>query len=296
VNQASAAGASSRSVDAGKLIGMSLIGEHEIERASAFVAELGFEAMEVFHGQIGPALVRVKLVEAHATWTGDVVRSAGLQVSTLNCAGHPAFDPHRGADSVRSSIEALAEQLRWAAAMGSPRVLIWDGIADDPDVRDKAAGTLAHVIDGAFAESGLADPPEVSVELHPFTFALRHDRLDELAAALAPLRAGICLDFCHFAVALGPMFVDKLSANLLAAVNHIHYSDSDGTTSELHFPPGLGVLDFDRLDERLRGRGLSAAWDLFCWPGPERAVRTSMSRYAEFVRNQVTFGQSRKDR
>ena len=49
----------------------------------------------------------------------------------------------------------------------------------------------------------LADPPEVSIELHPFTFALKHRALPELATALSRVGAGICLDFCHFGVALG---------------------------------------------------------------------------------------------
>jgi sugar phosphate isomerase/epimerase len=273
--------------DSGKLIGMSLTGEHEIERAAAFVAGFGFQAMEVFHGQIGPALITVGITETHAAWAGEVVRAAGLQVSTLNCAGHPAFDPHAGDEAERASVAALAEQLRWAAAMGSPRLLIWDGIAREPAVVDRAATTLARVIGRALEDCRLVDPPEISIELHPFTFALEQGRLDELATALAPLHAGICLDFCHFAVAMGPGFIDEVSDRVLDAVNHIHYSDSDATTSEFHIPPGLGVLDFKRITDRLRGRGLSAAWDLFSWPGPERAIRTYFPVFAEFVRNQT---------
>ena len=276
------------SLDSGKLIGMSLLGEHEIERAAAFVAGFGFQAMEVFHGQIGPALIPVAITETHAAWAGEVVRAAGLQVSTLNCAGHPAFDPHGGEEAERASATALAEQLRWAAAMGSPRVLIWDGIAREAAVVDRAATTLARVIGRALEDCRLPDPPDISIELHPFTFALEQRRLDDLAAALVPLQAGICLDFCHFAVALGPGFIDEVSDRVLDTVNHIHYSDSDATTSEFHIPPGLGVLDLDRITDRLRGRGLSAAWDLFCWPGPERAIRTYLPAYAEFVRNQTS--------
>lgn len=277
-----------RRADSGKLIGMSLAGEHEIERAADFVAALGFEAMEVFHGQIGPALISVGITETHAAWAGEVVRSSGLQVSTLNCAGHPDFDPHRSDETEHASAALLARQLRWAAAMGSPRVLIWDGIARESAVVDRAAATLARVIERALEDSRLPDPPEISIELHPFTFALEQGRLDELAAALRPFRAGICLDFCHFAVAMGPGFIDEVSDQVLDAVNHIHYSDSDAATSEFHFPPGLGVLDLDRISERLWGRGLSAAWDLFSWPGPERAIRTYLARYADFVRSQTS--------
>jgi sugar phosphate isomerase/epimerase len=171
--------------------------------------------------------------------------------------------------------------------MGSPRVLIWDGIAREPAVVDRAPTTLARVIGRALEDCRLPDPPDISIELHPFTFALEQRRLDDLAAALVPLQAGICLDFCHFAVALGPGFIDEVSDRVLDTVNHIHYADSDATTSEFHIPPGLGVLDLKRITERLRGRGLSAAWDLFCWPGPERAIGTYMPAFAEFVRSQT---------
>ena len=128
--------------------------------------------------------------------------------------------------------------MRWAAAMGAPRVLIWEGrVARREDV-DAACGTLAQAIEAAGQRSGLADPPPVSCELHPFTFALKYRALPELATALRSVGAGICFDFCHFGVALGRDLLAHLDDDVVEAIDHVHFSDTDTKTSELHFPLG----------------------------------------------------------
>ena len=139
------------------------------------------------------------------------------------------------------------------------------------------------MIEAARNRAGLANPPAVSVELHPFTFALAHRLVAETGAALAEAGAGICLDFCHFAVALGPSFADELDAGMLDAVNHVHLSDSDGVSSELHVPLGEGVLDVDALAGLLAGREVALAWDLFSWPLPRAGLRAGFARYRGLV-------------
>ena len=139
-------------------------------------------------------------------------------------------------------------------------------------------------IESAQRRSGLADPPPVSCELHPFTFALKHRAL---AAArvlpCAPSGPASVFDFCHFGVALGRDIVSFLDDDVVAAIDHIHYSDTDTVTSELHFPPGEGVLDLDAIGARMAGKPIAASWDLFGWPGARHAVRTHMAEYRLFV-------------
>lgn len=95
--------------------------------------------------------------------------------------------------------------------------------------------------------------------------------------------AGICLDFCHFGVAWGQDFLSQIDGDMLDAVNHIHYSDTDCKTRELHFPPGRGVLDLDAILDNLAGRSLSAAWDLFSWPRPIQAITDGFETYRRSV-------------
>ena len=271
--------------DHGKLIGMSLMaGRDDIETASATVRQLGFEGMEVHAVHLGPGLPGVPVFEAHAAAVGDVVRRSGLIVSTLNVVGDATFDPFGGKDAMAVTIDGLAAHMRWAAAMGSPRVLIWEGRIEKPEDVAAACSTLARVIESAASRSGLADPPPVSCELHPFTFALRHRAIPQLAAALRSVGAGICFDFCHFGVALGPGILRYLDDDVVAAINHIHYSDTDTKTSELHFPPGEGILDLDAIGARLAGKPIAASWDLFGWPGPRHAARNRMGIYTNFLR------------
>jgi sugar phosphate isomerase/epimerase len=270
--------------DHGKLIGMSLIaGRDDIETAAATIKELGFEGMEVHAHQLGPGLPGVPVFEAHAAAVGELLRSAGLIVSTLNVVGDITFDPFGGPDALKTTIDGLAAHMRWAAAMGAPRVLIWEGrVAKREDV-DGACRTLAQVIEAAMTRSRLQSPPPVSCELHPFTFALKHEVLPELASALTSVGAGICFDFCHFGVALGRDLLHHLGDDVVGAINHIHYSDTDTKTSELHFPPGEGVLDLGAIGTRIAGTPIALSWDLFGWPGPRRVVRERMHVYRGFV-------------
>jgi sugar phosphate isomerase/epimerase len=177
--------------------------------------------------------------------------------------------------------------MRWAAAMGAPRVLIWEGrVAKREDIQP-ACDTLAKAIEAASRRSGLANPPPVSCELHPFTFALKYRALPQLARSLQSVGAGICFDCCHFGVALGARLVDHLDDEVVDAIDHVHFSDTDAKTSELHFPLGEGVLDLDEIAVRIAGKPVALSWDLFGWPGPRHAVRAGMHLYRGFVERQA---------
>jgi sugar phosphate isomerase/epimerase len=256
----------------------------DAEEAADLLAQLGLEAVEVHLVQLGPGLPGVPVFEGHAAALGESLRLRGLVVSTLNGAGAPGFEPHADWEG---SVGELARQLRLAAALGSPRVLCWDGRLADGERAASASRLLAECIDAARERSQLSDPPAISVELHPFTFALERRRVPELAEALQRVDAGICLDFCHFGVALGPGFAEELDQAVLAVVNHVHFADTDCRTSELHFPPGKGILDLESIMSRLSGLEVALAWDLFGWPAPRAAIKESLPSYARFVREEA---------
>jgi sugar phosphate isomerase/epimerase len=270
-------------VDANKALGMTVVFAHlDIEQAVGELHKLGFAAAEIFVGHLGPREVSAPVLEAHAAATGDFVRSRGLTVSTLNCIVGE-FDPFTSPEALERTAAGISAHLRLAAAMGSPRILIWDGELDEAASLTQAPASLARAIEAGCARSGLAEPPAVAVELHPNTFALKHGRHDEVASALASVGAGICLDFCHAAVALGPDFADSLSTSFLEAVSHVHFADSDCVSEQLHFPPGAGKVNLDAAERRLAGRGLAVGWDLFGWPAPRQAAAAGLGRYRAAV-------------
>jgi sugar phosphate isomerase/epimerase len=253
----------------------------DLEAAVAEILAAGYGAIEVFIGQLGPGVFDVPGEEAHAAAARAHIERQGLVPVMLNAAGG-SFDPLRQPEH---AVETLAGQLRLAAALGMPRLLIWDGIHDADAVVSSgdAPRHLAESIVAARTASGLADPPIVSVELHPFTFAFEHDLLEQTAAALADVGAGICLDVAHFGVALGPDFAAGLSETVLAAVNHVHWCDSDCRTGGFHFPPGAGVVDLASLERALAGRQAVLSYDLFGWPAPREAMRDYREDYAALV-------------
>ncbi len=272
--------------DSSKLVGMSgWLGLEDLEDACETLGSLGFEGIGVFHTQIGSRLISAPVFEGHYRAAGDVIREAGLVVSTLNVIkDRDEFDPLGSEESRATAALRLAADLQMAVAMGAPGVLIWDGRVDDEQGADAAPALFAECIARARDLAGLSNPPEIAVELHPFTFALQYRRLVPFAEALRSVGAGICVDFCHFGVALGPDFIDAIDDTVMAAVSEIHYSDTDCVTSEFHFPPGRGVLDMARITDRFAGRGIPASWDLFQWPAPRAAARLGLAEYREFVR------------
>jgi sugar phosphate isomerase/epimerase len=249
------------------------------EAAAEELASIGFAAVEVHLFQLAPAIPGVPVLEAHAESMGVFLRGRGLVPSSLNAAGAPDFEPVAGDRD--AAIETLAGQLRIAAALGAPRLICWDGRVHEDASR--APGLLADVVEAALTRSGLDEPPDVSVELHPFTFALAHGLLEETAGALRQAGAGICLDFCHLAVALGPDFAGRLTAEVIQATNHVHLADSDCASSELHFPLGEGVLEVEGIARLFDGHPVALAWDMFGWPAPRHAMREGLARYARIV-------------
>jgi sugar phosphate isomerase/epimerase len=275
--------------DVGKLIGMSAwLALQDLEEACDTLKSLGFDGASVVYTQVGSRLIPAPVYEGHYAAAGDVIREAGLLVSTLNVIEDPPnFDPFTSADSRARTAQHLSQHLRNALAMGAPGILIWDGRVEDASRADSAAVIFAECIGRARelagpATSGLG----ISVELHPFTFGLKYNKLPEMAARLPGVGAGFCVDFCHFGVALGPGFIEVLSPQVMGATTEVHYSDTDCKTSEFHFPAGRGVLDLAALEAHFRGRGLPVGLDLFQWPAPRSGARTAWDQFTSFVRAQ----------
>jgi hypothetical protein len=243
-----------------------------------------FQGVGLHISHLGPGADAVAVGERHAEAAGELVRRLGRIVSSLNVTGDRSFDPFSSPESFEAAAATVSYWLRLGAAMGAPRVMMWDGITDDAE---SAPRRLADCISRGRELSGLEAPPPLTVELHPFTFALAHRRVGELAAALAETGdASFCWDFAHCAVALGRDFVRALPPDFLGSVGEVHYCDSDCTTSELHFPPGEGVLALDELDALVATHPVPLLWDLFSWPAPRDAVRRTMPRYLQALRRQ----------
>jgi sugar phosphate isomerase/epimerase len=249
-----------------------------VEEACQALKELGFAAVEVFTGQVGTGMVDLPLGPAYGRVLSQMFAALELEPVMLN-AIDGTFEPLLDADA---AADRLAAFLRLADAADIPAVLVWDGRLANASAAT-APATLAATINEARGRSGLASCPAISVELHAFTFTLARRMLEETAEALSDVDAGICVDFCHFAYALGTDFARYLTPAVVKAVNRIHWCDADGETDSLHMPPGEGCLDLDLLAEVFAGRGLPLSWDMFAWPSPRLAALTAMPTYDHYL-------------
>lgn len=265
-------------------IGMSVgFVREDLESASQVIVALGFEGIEVFLPHLGPGLNGVTLMPAHAAAARELLEQRGLRTTVLNCiVGN--FEPLRGGTSLLAASHRLSAELVLASELGADRVLIWDCETDDTTEIGSAASCLAECVDRAYSMSGLSNPPVVSVELHPNTVGWKHGVSAEIASRLTEVGGGICLDFCHAGVVLGPRFIEHIAPEVLAAVNLVHWSDSDCVTEQLHFPPGRGCVDLIAAVDALAGRGLQMSWDLFSWPSPRAALLAGMADYRGALR------------
>lgn len=240
-----------------------------------------FEGVGLHVSHLGPGVESVAVGERHAEVAAELVRERGLVMSSFNVTGDFGFDPFTNGATFARSAEKVAYWLRLGAALEAPRVMMWDGVAELPD---DACARLRECIEAGRERSGLADPPPLTLELHPFTFALAHRRIAELIETLPSIGdVSLCWDFAHFAVALGPEFISELPDGFSDAIGEVHWCDSDGASSELHFPPGKGVLDLAALEAMLGGRPVPILWDLFSWPAPRDAIRRYMGAYAAAI-------------
>ena len=270
--------------DFGLKVGMSSnLPRLDLESAAAEIKAAGFDGMEIHISQAGPDLPGVPMYERHAAAAGELVRRAGLVVSTLNVVADPSFDPFGGRDALERTIAEMARHLRLAAAMGAPRLLIYEGRVAEQNQVSQACRTLAAAVEQAQQDSGLSNPPPVSVECHPYTFGLHHRRLGELAEGDDFGGWGHLPRPLSLWGGAGADFLGWIDDTVLGAINHVHYADTDCVTSELHYPPGQGVLDFGAIARRLDGKRLTVSWDLCGWPAPRRAVREQMAFYGAFV-------------
>jgi sugar phosphate isomerase/epimerase len=110
------------------------------------------------------------------------------------------------------------------------------------------------------------------------------DFLIALCDAFPPERLGITFDFCHYGVGRRHDYVQAV-AKLGHRIRHIHFSDSDLESSELHFAPGDGLMDIDSLVSAFSAIGYTGtlALDLYSNPTPSAAARRSAPRMTDAV-------------
>jgi len=241
------------------------------ERALAKCLEAGYEGLELWPPQISefctPALRRE--LRGYA-------QSLGVELVRLNCADRPYFQAIRSKQDAETALLGLIADIDAAADLGMSQVLTWEGRSCNCSVDEKFGGVLENtrwMFEQACRHASTRNI-ELTTEVHPFTLGIDLEWLIALCDQLSDQPFSVTYDCCHFGVGLPDRYIQAID-RLGRRIGHVHFSDSDSLTSEVHFPPGAGCLDLEGIVAALQRVGFKGTmmFDLWLYPLPEQATR-----------------------
>mgnify|MGYP000633824578 CR=1 FL=1 len=204
----------------------------------------------------------------------------GLSLWGLNVVGADYFHPFGSQAAYNTTLAALKEDVDYALELGVNALMVWEGTHPPIKISQvEMLDTLCNLFQETIA---YARPKGVRLlaEPHPFTLGMDLEFMKQLCDYLGREHFGILFDFCHFGVGKPNSYVEALHT-LGDRIQHLHYSDSDGVSSELHFPPGKGKLALDDIDIALQAIGFSgtATLDMYGYPLPEKGYQWGLPRF-----------------
>jgi sugar phosphate isomerase/epimerase len=262
------------------LTGMTIVFQAvPLEENLELQARLGFTATEVWKPHLGPRLGSRMLNEV-ARYARDI----GIGLSALNSIGEPYFEPFAGETAYAGTLDGLKQDIEICHQLGIPTLAVWEGRPDPDRDLDWHLDVQIRLFSDALAYAGADGIARIVVEPHPFTIGFTLGGLPELCRRVGTARFGLILDTCHLGVAFPREYLARLEP-LVPFVHHVHLGDSDLRTSELHYPPGQGLMDLPACVRTLHDGGFrgSVAWDLFSWPFPRRAITETRAEFERLV-------------
>ena len=241
--------------------------DYSVEEACQRLAAAGCNAVEMWPPHLAgcrtPALLRQ---------FRDFAAELGLELWGLNAVGADYFQPFGGQADYDRTLAGLKGDVDYALELGVADVMVWEGVR--PATGDMPDADLLAVLVSLFREAiDYARPNGVrfTAEPHPFTLGMDNSFMKRLCDQLDRAHFGILFDFCHYGVGQPDGYVQAIY-DLGPRIEHLHYSDTDGFTSELHYPPGKGVLDLQAMNQALvdiKFAGTSTL-DMYGYPVPEQ--------------------------
>lgn len=254
--------------------------EYPVEQALDIFRGYGFTALEMWVHHLKKCRSR-ELREQFTSYA----RSIGISMGGLNVVGEDYFRPFGSDAELERTLAGLKADLAFARSLGARDVLIWEGRAPEGTSEshwiERLLPRLVELLRAAIAD---AKPLGMRflVEPHPFTVGMSDRLLKALCDALDPEHFGVTYDFCHYGVARKTDYIDAIRA-LGHRIRHLHFSDSDQQSSELHFPAGCGRLDIAGVLKAFRDIHYDGTMtlDLYGYPTPVEGLARSVPRVRE---------------
>ncbi|MCY3977330.1 MAG: sugar phosphate isomerase/epimerase, partial [Chloroflexi bacterium] len=201
----------------------------------------------------------------------------------LNAVGADYFQPFGAQANYDRTLAGLKADVDYALELGVEDVMVWEGARPaDSDMPD--ADLLAALV-SLFTEAiDYARPKGVrfTAEPHPFTLGMDNAFMKALCDQLDRAHFGILFDFCHYGVGQPGAYVAAIY-DLGSRIEHLHYSDTDLVTSELHYPPGKGLLDLAAMNQALVDISFAgtSTLDMYGYPVPDQGYIWGLPIYRE---------------
>ena len=251
--------------------------DYTLEEVVRIFRDNGFDRVEMWKHQ----LKRCKTDELRQKFA-TYAKGMGISMGGLNAVGEDYFQPFGTDQQFQATLDGLKADMELALSLGTKDVLIWEGRAPQGSTEsewlDRLLPRLVELFQTAIA---FAAPKGVRfmVEPHPFTVGMSDRVLVKLCDKLDSVHFGVTYDFCHYGVGRPKDYVSAVHA-LGPRIRHIHFSDSDQKSSELHFPPGQGRMDLESLLKAFKSIGYDGtmALDLYGYPLPVQALPDAVSR------------------
>jgi sugar phosphate isomerase/epimerase len=251
--------------------------DYPLEQVISTMSGLGFVRVEMWQQH----LQRCRTPQLRQLFV-QYAASMGISMGGLNVVGEAYFQPFGSEEEWQGTLKGLCNDVDYALSLGTKDVLIWEGVRppgmDDEACYDLLLPKLIRLFRDAIA---YAAPKGVRflVEPHPFTVGMSDKFLIALCNALPPESFGVTFDFCHYGVGRPRDYVAAVGA-LGGCIRHIHFSDSDMQSSELHFGAGEGRMDLHGLlnaFREIRFQGTLTV-DLYGHPTPIQAANQTAAQ------------------
>jgi sugar phosphate isomerase/epimerase len=254
-----------------------------LEMALRKMVELGYDALELW-----PPQIRECRTPALRRRLAQQIASLGLKLVRLNAADPDYFQVLDSPADVPAILAGLKTDIDAAAELGMSQLLTYEGRRPANRRREDIFGWVLDETVNLFSQAlGYARTKGVSlsIEVHPFTLGIDLDWLAALCDRLDAPDFGVVYDCCHFAVGLPDGYIDAIR-RLGPRIHHVHFSDSDKLSSEVHYAPGTGCLDLPGIVAALKEVAFRGTMmlDLWLYPLPEEGSRLGVPYLVEVVR------------
>lgn len=249
--------------------------DYTVEEAFRFFAEFGFKRVEPWKHQ----LKRCKTPELLQQFV-EFAKGLGIEMAGLNAVGEAYYKPFGTDQDLQATLDGLKADMELALGLGIHTVLIWEGARPPGYTNAQCESALLPRLVELFREvMKMAEMKKASflVEPHPFTVGMDDRLAAKLYDALDSPYFGILYDCCHFGVGQPDDYLGAIT-RLGRRIRHIHFSDSDLKTSELHYALGSGRLDLEGILKAFRSFGYDGTLthDLYGYPLPVDGTRRSL--------------------